>query len=105
MAFSNNLQHLRKEANLSQEKLAEQLHITRQAVSKWESGQALPDTDTCLRLCEILGVSPNRLLLGEENLDSSNKSIIENVSKKATKILDWFWSIWHLSVHRIRKKE
>ena len=84
MAFSNNLQHLRKEANLSQEKLAEQLHITRQAVSKWESGQALPDADTCLRLCEILGVSPNRLLLGEENLDSSNKSIIENVSKKAS---------------------
>lgn len=65
MAFGNHLQQLRREANLSQEKLAEQLHITRQAVSKWESNQALPDVDTCLRLCEALGVSPNQLLLGE----------------------------------------
>jgi len=65
MAFSNNLQRLRKEANLSQEQLAERLHITRQAVSKWESGQSVPDADTCLALCEILAVSPNRLLLGE----------------------------------------
>ena len=80
MAFSSNLQHLRKEANLSQEKLAEQLHITRQAVSKWESGQALPDADTCLKLCEVLGVSPNCLLLGEEQVPPSHKVIEENTA-------------------------
>ena len=84
MAFSSNLQHLRKEANLSQEKLAEQLHITRQAVSKWESGQALPDADTCLKLCEVLGVSPNCLLLGEEQAPPSNEVVEENTSKKSS---------------------
>lgn len=84
MAFSSNLQHLRKEANLSQEKLAEQLHITRQAVSKWESGQALPDADTCLKLCEVLGVSPNCLLLGEEQAPPCNEVVEENTSKKSS---------------------
>ena len=87
MAFSNNLQHLRKEANLSQEKLAEQLHITRQAVSKWESGQAVPDADTCIRLCDVLGVSPNRLLLGENDLDLLNKPVEKNVGRRSNYII------------------
>jgi len=64
VAFADNLQQLRKQSNLSQEKLAEQLHITRQAISKWESGQSVPDADTCLKLCEIFAVSPNQLLWG-----------------------------------------
>ena len=41
---------------MSQEQLAEQLHISRQAVSKWEMGQSTPDIDTCVRLCEVLKV-------------------------------------------------
>lgn len=49
---------------MSQEQLAEQLHLSRQAVSKWEMGQSTPDVDTCIKLCEVLNVTPNRLLLG-----------------------------------------
>lgn len=63
MNFSQNLINLRKKASLSQDKLAEQLHITRQAVSKWESGTSVPDADTLVQLCSILGTSPNQLLL------------------------------------------
>lgn len=70
MALPNNLQQLRKRANLSQEALAELLHITRQAVSKWESGQSVPDADTCVKLCELLGVTPNQLLLGEDSAET-----------------------------------
>ena len=62
MNFSKNLQSLRKEAGLSQEELAEQLHLSRQAISKWESGQSLPDIGTCIKLCEILNITPNRLM-------------------------------------------
>lgn len=72
MTFSENLQFLRKKANLSQENLAEKLHITRQAVSKWESGQSIPDAETCIKLCEIFDVSPNRLLLGKNEQISYN---------------------------------
>ncbi len=64
MAFPQNLTALRKKANLSQDNLAEQLHITRQAVSKWESGLSTPDIDTLITLCEILGTTPNELLTG-----------------------------------------
>lgn len=81
MAFSDNLQQIRKKANISQEKLAEQLHISRQAVSKWESAQSVPDADTCLRLCEILGVSPNQLLLGEDNKNTHIPCYQNNYSK------------------------
>lgn len=45
MTFGEKLQKLRRDSGLSQEKLAEQLHVSRQAVSKWELGTAAPDTD------------------------------------------------------------
>ena len=45
MEIGERLQQLRKEKGISQEKLAEQLHVTRQAVSKWETGQSYPDLD------------------------------------------------------------
>lgn len=66
MDFAKNLQMFRKQANLSQEDLADRLHISRQAVSKWEIGQSTPDLDTCMKLCEILDVTPDALLLGRE---------------------------------------
>ena len=45
MSFSDNLQVLRKRNNLTQEQLAEQLEVSRQAVSKWESGQSYPERE------------------------------------------------------------
>ena len=66
MDFAKHLQSLRKKAGLSQEDIAEQLHISRQAVSKWEIGQSTPDIDTCVKLCNVLNVTPNQLLLGSE---------------------------------------
>ena len=83
MTFSENLQQTRKKLNISQEKLAEQLNITRQAISKWESGQSVPDADTLLKLSEALGVSPNRLLLGEEEVSAAEKEKQNKAEKKS----------------------
>lgn len=55
----------RRQANLTQMQLAEKLHITDRAVSKWETGKAMPDTSIMLPLCEILNISVNDLLSGE----------------------------------------
>ena len=55
----------RQAAGLSQEKLAERLGLTRQAVTKWETGQSAPSTENLLHLAEVLGV-PVNTLLGEE---------------------------------------
>ena len=60
--FSNNLIQLRKTNNLSQEQLAEKLGVTRQAVSKWESGQAMPDVDKLIQLANMFEITTDQLL-------------------------------------------
>jgi len=62
MKFYEKMQTLRKEKGLSQEELAEMLQVSRQSVSKWESGQTFPETDKLVTLSEIFGVTVDSLL-------------------------------------------
>ena len=62
----------RKSVNLTQMQLAEKLNITDRAVSKWETGLAMPDTSIMLELCEILQITADELLNGE--LDTQDKT-------------------------------
>lgn len=62
MKLCEKLQNLRKNAGLSQEQLAEQLNVTRQAVSKWETGEGKPDIDNLLPLAKLLGTTVDYLL-------------------------------------------
>ena len=62
--LQENLRTLRKARGLSQEDLAQQLHITRQTLSKWENGLSVPDAQLLLRLAEILDVPVSELLGG-----------------------------------------
>lgn len=55
----------RKEKQLTQAALAEQLGITDRAVSKWETGKCMPDVSIMLELCEVLDININELLSGE----------------------------------------
>lgn len=57
---------VRKAAGLTQEQLGELVGVTRQAVSKWESGQTAPDAATVAALCRALHVSADYVLLGKE---------------------------------------
>ena len=50
--FSENLKKIRKEHNLSQEQLADELGVSRQAISKWESAVAYPEMDKIIALCD-----------------------------------------------------
>ena len=70
MTFGEKLQKLRLESALSQEKLAEQLHVSRQAISKWELGTAAPDTDNIVRLSKFFQV-PLEYLMLEDCTDPS----------------------------------
>jgi len=63
---ANSIKKLRKEKKLSQEQLAEQLHVTRQAVSNWETGKTQPDIDTLTQLAGIFDVSLERMIYGKE---------------------------------------
>lgn len=66
MNLSEKIISLRKEKGLSQEAFAEALGVSRQSVSKWESGAALPDTDKIIAMSELFGVSTDYLLKNDE---------------------------------------
>ncbi len=70
----------RKAKNLTQLQLAERLYVTDRAVSKWECGRSLPDSSIMLELCEVLGISVNELLTGEDlKMETYNKQAEENL--------------------------
>lgn len=70
----------RKMANMTQLQLAEKLGITDRAISKWETGRALPDSSIMLELCGILGITVNDLLTGEVvTMDHYNKEMENNL--------------------------
>ena len=67
MSMGSKLAQARRKHNLTQEQLAEQLGVTRQAVSRWESDTAYPETDKIVRMSQLLGVSCDWLLRDEED--------------------------------------
>lgn len=65
MTIGEQIQNLRIAKNFTQEQFAELLEVSRQSVSKWELGQAVPDVDKIIRMSELFGVTTDRLLLRE----------------------------------------
>lgn len=63
--IGNKISFCRKKAGMSQEALATKLNISRQAVSRWETGEAVPDTDKIIQLSRLFHVSTDYLLLDE----------------------------------------
>lgn len=98
MKFQEKLIKIRKERNLSQESLAEKLGMSRQAISKWESGSSYPDMSTIIRLSKVLDCKIDDLidddLIGKK---SDNKININNILKDIldfiTKTYNMFWSM------------
>ena len=60
--FSDNLTELRKLHNMSQEELAEKIGVSRQTLSKYETGESLPDIEKCRMLADVFGVSIDDLI-------------------------------------------
>lgn len=83
LAMAQRLVDRRKAAGLSQEALAAQLGVSRQAVSKWERSESSPDTDNLIALAALYGVSLDELLYGEaaSNADSSEDGSTETVDE------------------------
>ena len=72
MIFADKLIDLRKKNGWSQEELAEKLNVSRQAVSKWEGAQSVPDMSRIIQLSELFGVSTDYLL--KDNLEQAEPS-------------------------------
>ena len=70
MELNNIILEKRKEKNMTQEQLAEELNVARQTVSKWETGETVPDVDSLKKLANLLGFSIDKVLgieIEEEN--------------------------------------
>lgn len=72
---------LRKKMGLSQEELANKIGVSRQAVSKWESGQSMPDLDKIIALSDLFGVSTDYILKGTDVSDDEG-TLNAETSKK-----------------------
>ena len=83
LAMAQRLVDRRKAAGLSQEALAAQLGVSRQAVSKWERSESSPDTDNLIALAALYGVSLDELLYGEaaSDADGSEDGSTETVDE------------------------
>lgn len=84
------IQRERTLLGLSQEKLAEQVGVSRQAVSKWELGDAMPDTDKLVPLARALGISVDTLL--DHHPQETEETPKEREEKKPGWLaLHWYW--------------
>ncbi len=91
MEFHEKLRELRKSKGLTQEELAEQLYVSRTAVSKWESGRGYPGIDSLKEISEFFGVSIDLLLSGEKLLSIAEKeksSGIKSICRLTFGIMD-----------------
>ena len=87
MKIGEKIKVLRKEKNISQESLAKVLGVTFQAVSKWENGQATPDSTKMIRLSEVLNTDLEYLTTGRSVVPSRPPVVVESV-KTVEKIVE-----------------
>jgi len=80
MSLAKRIHELRKASNLSQEQLAEKISVSRQSISKWESGETIPEIDRVIELSKVFNVSIDYLLLSSEVEDLTNRT--EQLEKK-----------------------
>ena len=81
MILADKIIELRKKKGWSQEQLAEQLDISRQSVSKWESGTSIPDLERIVKLSEIFSVSTDYLLKDEIETVDETLTVIEETAE------------------------
>ncbi len=83
MILAEKIMELRKKNGWSQEELAEQVHVSRQSVSKWESGASIPDLSKILLLSEAFGVSTDYLLRDDIEETQKAEAFVEETVEKA----------------------
>ena len=82
MKFGENLKIIRKNKKMSQEELAEKLNVSRQSVSKWETGESYPEMNNIFELCKIFNCKLNDLVHADmSDISSLDKEIVMNAVK------------------------
>ena len=79
--LNENMKTRRKHKGLSQEELAQQLHVVRQTVSKWENGSSVPDAGMLIRLAEVLDCTVSELLEDSQTAEAGEKEIASQLAE------------------------
>lgn len=88
MNLGNNLFHARKKCGLSQETVAEKLGVSRQTISKWETGETIPDIYQAKKMAKLYRISLDDLIAFDAEL-SEIQEIIARTDEKAEEKIDW----------------
>ena len=100
MDISKRIYELRKKKQVSQEDLANNLNVSRQAVSKWESNQTLPDLEKVVLMSEFFGVSTDYILTGKDKSGDYVLSTDQQMNKSwSAKKLGILVSLLHLLIN------
>lgn len=81
MNFGEQFKKIRKDKNLTQEQVATQLHISRQAVSNWENNKNLPDIEMTIEIAKVFHISLDQLILGDESENNMASKLIKDGSE------------------------
>ena len=94
MNLNDKLLNLRKKYGMSQEEVANKLNVSRQTISKWETGESKPDIDKIMPICELYKITPDELLTGNR----SNTEPITNNKKKNAFVISISVLIYFIAV-------
>lgn len=85
MDFKEKLAAIRKDRGLSQEEMAERIGVSRQAVSKWESGESFPDIENLIAISGLLGVSIDRIV--RHDADGCAAAVVESIKSDKDRVV------------------
>lgn len=105
MNIADRIQFLRKQKGYSQEELADKVGVSRQAVSKWESEQSVPDLEKIIVMSELFEVTTDYLLKGIEPAAVTNKKTIKALYIAFAFVFALIAGIWSFTANRFRYDE
>lgn len=89
--FQEKLISLRKEKGISQEFLADKLHVSRQTISKWELGETTPDLDNLVRLVHFFEISLDELVFNQRLLPTPDQEQVKQPKTIVAFLYDFWW--------------
>lgn len=95
------LKERRKENNITQEQIADMVHVSRQTISNWENGKSYPDIESLLLLGDIYNVSLDELIKGD--VEFMKKEVEKNVVKNYAYMMTLFGLLWLFSLGLISR--
>lgn len=81
MDFGEQFRKIRTDKKLTQEQIASELNVSRQAVSNWENNRNLPDLEMIVKISMVFNLSLDQLILGDEDMNNMTKKLIKDGSE------------------------